>query len=116
MDTKIYVGNLSFDTSEDDLRTLFASAGTVLSVSLIKDRDTGRSKGFAFIEMGSQNEMEQAIKMFDGNSFGDRMIKVNKARPPEERTPFRYDNRSKPGGGNRNRNQRGGGKGGYNRY
>ena len=56
MDTKLYVGNLSYETTEDDLRSLFSNAGTVISVALIKDRDTGRSKGFAFVEMSSQSE------------------------------------------------------------
>jgi RNA recognition motif-containing protein len=85
MDTKLYVGNLSYDTSEDTLRTLFAQAGTVTSVAMIKDRDTGRPKGFAFVEMGSQAEAENAIRMFNNREVDGRALKVNVARPREER-------------------------------
>lgn len=85
METKIYVGNLSYDTTEDELRTLFAQAGTVTSVDLIKDRATGRSKGFAFVEMSSQSDVENAIRMFNGYSLGNRDLTVNIARPREER-------------------------------
>ncbi len=113
METKLYVGNLSYQTTEDDLRNLFSQAGAVVSVSLIKDRDTNRSKGFAFIEMGSQSEAEQAIKLFNGSSFDDREIKVNIARPREERPSSRFDRRPSRGGG-KDRKRRSGG--GYNRY
>jgi RNA recognition motif-containing protein len=92
MDAKLYVGNLSYDTTEDGLRTKFAEAGTVISVELIKDRDTGRTKGFAFITMSNQTEAENAIKMFNGKVLDNREIKVNIARPREER-PQRYGNR-----------------------
>jgi RNA recognition motif-containing protein len=92
MDTKLFVGNLSYNTSEEDLRNLFAKAGEVSSVSLIKDRDSGRSKGFAFVEMSSQTEAEQAIKMFNGFSLENRDLKVDKARPREERPYSGYDN------------------------
>jgi len=85
MQTKIYVGNLSYDTTEDDLRNLFAQAGTVTSVALIKDRDSGRSKGFAFVEMSSQSEAEKAIQTFNDYTLGDRPLKVSIARPREER-------------------------------
>ena len=85
MQTKLYVGNLSYDTTEDDLRNLFAQAGTVASVALIKDRDSGRSKGFAFVEMSNQSEAEKAIQMFNGYTLADRPLKVNAARPREER-------------------------------
>jgi cold-inducible RNA-binding protein len=95
MDTKLYVGNLSYDTSEESLRTHFAQAGTVTSVTLIKDRATGRSKGFAFVEMSSQSEAEEAIKTLNGTRLDNREIKVDKARPPEERTPSSYDDRSR---------------------
>ncbi len=84
MEVKLYVGNLSFSTTEDDLRTLFSQAGTVSSVALIKDRDSGQSKGFAFVEMSTQAEAEAAIKQFNGYSLGNREIKVNPARPREE--------------------------------
>ena len=85
MESKLYVGNLSYDTTEDSLRTLFAQAGTVSQVDLIKDRDTGSSKGFAFVTMGSPTEAENAIRMFNGQSLDGREIKVNEARPREDR-------------------------------
>jgi RNA recognition motif-containing protein len=65
MDNKLYVGNLPFSTTEEDLRTMFAQAGTVVSVSLIKDRDTGRSRGFAFVELSTQAEAEKAVSLFN---------------------------------------------------
>jgi RNA recognition motif-containing protein len=95
MDVKLYVGNLSFSTTEDDLRKLFAQAGTVTSVALIKDRDTGSSKGFAFIEMSTQSEAEGAIKKFNAYSLDNRELKVNVAKPREET--------SRGGGGYSNR-------------
>ena len=104
METKIYVGNLSYDTTEDDLRTLFAQAGTVASVALIKDRDTGQSKGFAFVEMSNQSEAEKAIQTFNGYTLSNRPLKVNLARPKEERG-F--------GGGRGGGGGYGGGGGGY---
>jgi len=85
MESKLYVGNLSYSTTEDDLRTLFAEAGTVTSVALIKDRDTGQSKGFGFVEMSNQVEAEKAISMFNGRMVGQREIKVNLARPRDDR-------------------------------
>lgn len=88
MEAKLYVGNLSYDTTEDGLRTLFAQAGTIVSVDLIKDRDTGRSKGFAFIAMSNQAEAENAIKMFNEKTLDGRTLKVNLARPREEGRSF----------------------------
>jgi RNA recognition motif-containing protein len=85
METKLYVGNLSYDTTEDGLRTKFAEAGSIVSVEVIKDRDTGRMKGFAFITMNNQEEAENAIKMLNGKMLDNREIKVNIARPREER-------------------------------
>jgi RNA recognition motif-containing protein len=101
METKIYVGNLSYDTKEDDLRELFTQAGTVASVALIKDRDTGQSKGFAFIEMSNQAEAEKAIQMFNNYTLANRPLKVNLARPKEERSfgGGYGDKRGGPGGG-----------------
>jgi RNA recognition motif-containing protein len=93
MDLKLYVGNLSFSTTEDDLRALFAKAGTVDQVALIKDRDTGSSKGFAFVTMTAQSEAESAIKMFNGYTLGNREIKVNVARPREETGRSNYGSR-----------------------
>ena len=89
MESKLYVGNLSYSTTEDDLRTLFFQAGTVASVTLIKDRDSGQSKGFAFVEMSNQVEAQKAISMFNGHSMGDRDLRVSLARPREERGGFR---------------------------
>ncbi len=105
MQTKLYVGNLSYETTEDELRTLFTQAGTVTSVALIKDRDTGRSKGFAFVEMSNQSEAEKAIQMFNDYSLSNRALKVNAARPREER--------GFGGGGGGYGDRRGGGGGGY---
>ena len=85
METKLYVGNLSYNTTEESLRNLFSQAGTVTSVAMIMDRDTGRPKGFAFVEMSSQAEVEKAISMFNEKELDSRNIKVNIARPREER-------------------------------
>jgi RNA recognition motif-containing protein len=81
METKMYVGNLAYSTTEEDLQNLFAQAGTVKSVALIKDRDTGRSKGFGFVEMDNQAETEKAISMFQGKMLNERALTVNIARP-----------------------------------
>jgi RNA recognition motif-containing protein len=102
METKLYVGNLSYSTTEEDLQNLFSQAGTVTSVTLIKDRDSGRSKGFAFVEMSNQTEVEKAIQMLNGKSVDDRELTVNVARPREERGSSGYGNRSN----NQNRNRR----------
>ena len=85
MESKLYVGNLSYSTTEDDLRTLFFQAGTVTSVALIKDLETGQSKGFAFVEMGNQAEAQKVITMFNGFNVGNRELRVSIARPREER-------------------------------
>ncbi len=85
MEIKLYVGNLSYETNENDLRSLFAQSGTVNEVILIKDRDTGSSKGFGFVTMNSQEEANKAIAQFNGQSLGSRDLKVNLARPREER-------------------------------
>src|SRR3972149_3132372 len=94
MEVKLYVGNLSYTTTEDDLRTLFAQAGSVKSVALIKDRDTGRSKGFAFVEMETQAEAQKAISQFNGSQLHDRALTVNLARPREERGSGGFGDRS----------------------
>lgn len=88
MESKLYVGNLSYNTTEDDLRAAFAKSGTVTSVDMIKDRMTGQMKGFAFVTMSSQVEAENAIKALNGKMMDNREIKVNPARPREE-TPRR---------------------------
>ena len=85
METKLYVGNLSYDTTEDGVRTMFAKAGTVVSVDMIKDRDTGRTKGFAFVTMDSDEDAKNAIKILNEKMLDDRAIKVNIAKPREER-------------------------------
>src|SRR6266487_5445241 len=89
MESKLYIGNLSYSTTEDDLRTLFFQAGTVASVALIKDRDSGQSKGFAFVEMSNQVEAQKAISMFNGYNLGDRELRVNMAQPRDERGGFK---------------------------
>ena len=88
MSMKLYVGNLSFDTSSNDLQTLFGQTGTVESVSLIEDRETGRSRGFGFIEMSTKEEGAAAIQKFNGHEVGGRMLKVNEAKPRENRAGF----------------------------
>ncbi len=98
MDVKLYVGNMSYTTTEQNLRELFAQAGTVASVALIKEAGTDRSKGFAFVEMSSQSEAQKAITMFNGYTLGDRQLTVSIARPREERGGFRQNR-----GGNDNR-------------
>ncbi len=105
MTTKLYVGNLSYDTSEDDLRQLFSKAGEVASITLITDRDSGRPKGFGFIEMASQADADKAVSMFNGATLHDRQIKVDEARPREERRGG--------GGGRGGYGGRGGGRGDY---
>jgi cold-inducible RNA-binding protein len=85
MSMKLYVGNLSFDTTSNDLQTLFAQAGTVESVSLIEDRETGRSRGFGFVEMQTKEEGAAAVEKFNGTELGGRPLKVNEAKPRENR-------------------------------
>ena len=96
MSTKLYVGNLSFDTTTQDLEQMFGESGTVTSSNIIEDRETGRSRGFAFVEMSSKEEASAAIAALDGKEVGGRNLKVNEAKPRE----------SNGGGG-------GGGRGGY---
>src|SRR2546430_11762830 len=85
MSMKLYVGNLAFQTSSDELQTLFAQAGTVESVSLIEDRETGRSRGFGFVEMSTKEEGAAAIQQFNGKDLGGRALNVNEAKPREDR-------------------------------
>jgi RNA recognition motif-containing protein len=85
MGTKLYVGNLSFRTTSEELREAFGAAGTVESASVIEDRDTGRSRGFAFVEMGTAEEAAAAIEQFNGKDFGGRNLTVNEAKPRENR-------------------------------
>ena len=103
---KLYVGNLSFNTTNQDLNDLFGRVGTVQSSNVIEDRETGRSRGFGFVEMASQSEGEAAIAEFNGKEVDGRTLKVNEARPREDR------GFGGGGGGGRGRGNRGGG-GGY---
>lgn len=89
---KIYVGNMNFDTTESDLRTAFEAHGTVDTVNIITDRDTGRAKGFGFVEMSNDTEAQAAIDALNDKELQDRTLKVNKAKP-------RTDNRGGGGGG-----------------
>jgi RNA recognition motif-containing protein len=101
MEAKLYVGNLSYTTNEQNLRELFMQAGNVSSVALIKEPGTQRSKGFAFVEMSSQSEAQKAISMFNGYSLNERQLTVSMARPREERGGFNQKR-----GGNNNNNRR----------
>jgi cold-inducible RNA-binding protein len=92
MEVKLFIGNLSFATKEDDLRTLLAQAGTVTSCELIKDRSTGESKGFAFVVMATQQDAVKATQMFNGYSLDDREIKVGTAHERDNSGRGGYDN------------------------
>ncbi len=109
--TRIYVGNLPFSASEDDVRSLFTEYGSVEDVSLVSDRETGRPRGFGFVEMDNQGA-NAAIQALDGLEYGGRNLRVNEARPREERPP-RRDGGGYGGGGGGGRS--GGGGGGYGR-
>ena len=102
MSKKLYVGNLSYSTTQEQIRDLFAQAGTVTDVALITDRETGRPKGFGFVEMESEEGGREAIKRFNGFALDDRTLTVSEARPREERS----------GGGGRSGGGRSGGGGG----
>jgi RNA recognition motif-containing protein len=109
---KLYVGNLAFQTSSSDLQELFAQAGTVQSASVIEDRDTGRSRGFGFVEMSSKEEGDAAIAQFNGKEFNGRNLTVNEARPRDDRGGNRGGGGGRGGyGGGGNRG--GGGRGGH---
>lgn len=107
MSVKLYVGNLPFSVTDQDLEGLFSQSGPVESANIITDRDTGRSRGFAFVEMESREGAEAAIQQFNGYEMDGRAIVVNEARPREER-----GSRGGFGGGGRSRGGFGGGGGG----
>ena len=85
METRLYVGNLSKSTTQEELNTLFAQAGKVTAVEVIKERKSGESKGFAFVTMSEQSEADKAVSMFNAYSLGDHTLKVSPAKPREER-------------------------------
>lgn len=105
MSMKLYVGNLAFQTTSQDLQELFAQAGTVESASVVEDRETGRSRGFGFVEMATKEEGAAAIDQFNGKEVGGRPLKVNEAKPRENR-----------GGGGGGRGGFGGNRGGGGGY
>jgi RNA recognition motif-containing protein len=107
MSTKLYVGNLSFNTTAHDLETMFGESGTVQSANLIEDRDTGRSRGFGFVEMSTADEANAAIESFNGKEVDGRTLTVNIAKPREDRGGGFGGGRGGNRGGNR------GGGGGY---
>ena len=109
----IFVGNLDFNTSEDELRNLFSTYGQVDRVSIMTDRDTGRSRGFGFVEMTNPEDGEKAIAAINGTQINGRTLNVNEARPKVERAGGGGRDRGGPGGG---RGGRGGGGGGRNRW
>jgi RNA recognition motif-containing protein len=113
MSMKLYVGNLSFNTSSEDLQQLFSQVGTVESASVVEDRDTGRSRGFGFVEMSSKEEGEAAIQKFNGTDLGGRALNVNEAKPREDRGGGGGNRGGYGGGGGGNRGGGGGGRGGY---
>ena len=125
--TKLYIGNLPYTTTEDDLKALFADYGNVLSATLITDRDSGRSKGFGFIELEDDAKAAEAVTALDKSAMGDRTIFVSVARPREERPQgggfgggnrgggFGGGGRDSRGGGRDSRGGRGGSGGGWDR-
>ena len=108
MATKLYVGNLSYDTTSATLQDAFSQVGTVVSATVITDKMSGRSKGFGFVEMSTEDEAQAAIEMFNGKELEGRTVTVNEARPMEDRPPRQGGGRGGFGGG------RGGSRGGYN--
>ena len=112
---RLFVGNLAYTTADNDLTDLFSQAGVVVSVSVVFDKFTGKSRGFAFIEMGSPEEANKAVEMFHGKEFQGRSMTVNVARPKEDRPP-REGGGFRGGGGGGGGGYRGGGGGGGGGY
>ena len=110
MEAKLYVGNLPYNTADADLQSLFSEVGTVKSAQVIKDRESGRSKGFGFVEMSSSDEANAAITKFHGKDFNGRPLTVNLARPREERAGggggFRGGGGRRQGGGGGDRERK----------
>ncbi len=99
MATKLYVGNLPYSTTDDSLRQAFSAAGTVVSATVIIDRMSGRSKGFGFVEMSTEEEAQKAIEMWNGKEMDGRALTVNEARPMTDRPPRRTGGGGNFGGG-----------------
>lgn len=114
MNTKMYVGNLAYDANDTDIRELFEAHGSVTDVFIVKDRESGRPRGFAFVSMGTKEEMDAAIEGLNGAEFMGRNLAINEARPREERPQGGGGGRSFGGGGGRggDRGGFGGGRGG----
>lgn len=113
MGTKLYVGNLSYNTTGSDLEQLFAQHGTVQSAEVIADRDTGRSKGFGFVQMGSEQEAQAAISALNGQEHDGRQLTVNEAKPREDRPRGGFGGGGGGGGRGGHSGGGGGGRGGY---
>ena len=113
MSTKLYVGNISFNTTNQDLNDMFGEVGTVESANVVEDRETGRSRGFGFVEMASKADAENAIAQLNGKEVDGRALKVNEAKPREDRGGGGDGRGGYGGGGGRGGNRGGGGGGGY---
>jgi RNA recognition motif-containing protein len=106
MSTKLYVGNIPFSTTSQDLQNMFSAHGTVVQVELVSDRFTGRSRGFAFVEMSTAEDAQKAIAALQGTQLEGRTVTINEARPREERPPRQFGGGG-GGGGGRDRGDRG---------
>jgi len=115
MSTKLYVGNIPFSTTSQDLQNLFSPHGTVAQVELVSDRFTGRSRGFAFVEMATAEDAQKAIAALQGATIEGRAVTVNEARPREERPPRQFGGGGGGGGGRGGYSGGGGGGGGRDR-
>jgi RNA recognition motif-containing protein len=113
MSTKLYVGNISFNTTNQDLNDMFGEVGTVESANVVEDRETGRSRGFGFVEMASKADAENAIAQLNGKEVDGRALKVNEAKPREDRGGGGGGRGGYGGGGGRGGNRGCGGGGGY---
>ncbi|MBS1786136.1 MAG: RNA-binding protein [Acidobacteria bacterium] len=112
MSVRLYVGNLPFNVTEQDLEEIFAQVGTVENVSIVTDRDTGRSRGFAFVQMDTQEAADAAVQNFNGRELEGRTLTVNEARPREPRSGGGFGGGGGRGGGFGGGGGRGGGRGG----